>query len=193
MALLIYQRPNLLLLDEPTNHLDLNARDALGWALQDYPGALVVVSHDRHLLRSVVDDLWLVTDGSVRSFSGDLEDYGRWLSQSRNGRESEEEIRANLSRKDQRRLGADKRRQLRPLQAAVEKAEAILNELTNRKKRLEEQLANADLYVGQVESKSCLQALLLEKADVEKKLSAMESSWLEASEALEMAQQEFYN
>jgi ATP-binding cassette subfamily F protein 3 len=189
LALLIYRRPNLLLLDEPTNHLDLNARDALGLALQDYQGALVVVSHDRHLLRSVADDLWLVADGRVQEFAGDLEEYGRWLGSRRNARD-EEPGAPSVSRKDQRRQDADRRRQLRPLQTALDKAEAVLNDLAKRKRQLAEQLADSGLYGGQAEAKTRLQALLLEQAAIEKKLSAAESAWLEASEALELALQD---
>jgi ATP-binding cassette subfamily F protein 3 len=189
LALLIYRRPNLLLLDEPTNHLDLNARDALGLALQDYQGALVVVSHDRHLLRSVADDLWLVADGKVQEFAGDLEEYGRWLGSRRNARD-EEPGAPSVSRKDQRRQDADRRRQLRPLQTALDKAEAVLNDLAKRKRQLAEQLADSGLYGGQAEAKTRLQALLLEQAAIEKKLSAAESAWLEASEALELALQD---
>ena len=81
LALLVYQNPNLLLLDEPTNHLDLEMRHALSVALQDYQGAIVVVSHDRHLLRSVTDQLLLVADGKVQPFDGDLDDYRLWLAE----------------------------------------------------------------------------------------------------------------
>ena len=82
LALIVWQRPNLLLLDEPTNHLDLDMRQALTEALIDFEGALVVVSHDRHLIRSTTDDLYLVHDGKVEPFDGDLEDYQQWLSDS---------------------------------------------------------------------------------------------------------------
>src|SRR6185295_10805903 len=85
LATLVAARPNLLLLDEPTNHLDLEMRHALGMALQDYAGALVVVSHDRHLIRSVADELWLVHDGGMERFSGDLDDYAAWLESARSG------------------------------------------------------------------------------------------------------------
>ena len=84
LALIVWQRPNLLLLDEPTNHLDLDMRQALTEALIDFEGALVVVSHDRHLIRSTTDDLYLVHDGKVEPFDGDLEDYQQWLSDSQN-------------------------------------------------------------------------------------------------------------
>ena len=79
LALLARQRPNLLLLDEPTNHLDIDMREALTEALQDYTGALIVVAHDRHLLRATADELWLVADGKVAPFDGDLDDYRQWV------------------------------------------------------------------------------------------------------------------
>jgi ATP-binding cassette subfamily F protein 3 len=185
LALLIYQRPNLLLLDEPTNHLDLNARDALSLALQDYEGALVVVSHDRHLLRTVADDFRLVADGTVADFLGDLDDYRRWLAERRNGREANAPAKPGASRKDQRRSEADRRRALRPLQQVQQKAEAALEKLAAAKSHLEEQLAEPDLY--QPEAKARLQALLMEKAGLEKALAEAETAWLEASEALEAA------
>ncbi|WP_221066675.1 ATP-binding cassette domain-containing protein [Methylomagnum ishizawai] len=186
LALLIYQRPNLLLLDEPTNHLDLNARDALSLALQDYRGALIVVSHDRYLLRTVADDLWLVADGGMDVFSGDLEDYRLWLSARRNARDSAKP--AAPSRKDQRKSDADRRKALRPLRLALEKAEAAMEQLAARKQALETRLADPELYLA--EAKARLQAVLLEKAGVEKSLEEAEVAWLEAGEALEAAEAE---
>lgn len=188
LALLIYQRPNLLLLDEPTNHLDLNARDALSLALQDYRGALIVVSHDRYLLRTVADDLWLVADGGMDVFSGDLEDYRLWLSARRNARDSATAKPAAPSRKDQRKSDADRRKALRPLRLALEKAEAAMEQLAARKQALETRLADPELYLA--EAKARLQAVLLEKAGVEKSLEEAEGAWLEAGEALEAAEAE---
>jgi ATP-binding cassette subfamily F protein 3 len=185
LALLIYRRPNLLLLDEPTNHLDLNVRDALSLALQDYQGALVVVSHDRYLLRTVADDFWLVADGVMEAFSGDLDDYRQWLGSRRNARESGAAAKAGVSRKDQRKSEAERRRALRPLQAALQKAEAALEKLAGDRRRLEEQLADPALY--EAEAKARLQSVLMEKAGIEKALADAETAWLEASEALESA------
>ncbi len=111
LALVVYQRPNLLLLDEPTNHLDLEMRHALTLALQDYEGALVLVSHDRHLLRCATDQLWLVADGKVRPYQGNLEDYRRWLLEQRN-RTAGTKPRPGTSRKQQRRREAHKRQRL---------------------------------------------------------------------------------
>jgi ATP-binding cassette subfamily F protein 3 len=185
LALLIYQKPNLLLLDEPTNHLDLNARDALSLALQDYQGALVVVSHDRYLLRTVADDFRLVADGVVDSFPGDLDDYRRWLDERRNAKDTDVAARPGTSRKEQRRSEADRRKLLRPLQQAQQKAEAALERLTAARQRLEEQLADPGLY--EADAKARLQSLLLEKAGIDKALAEAETAWLEASEALEAA------
>ena len=106
----MYQNPNLLLLDEPTNHLDLEMRHALSVALQDYQGAIVVVSHDRHLLRSVTDQLWLVAGGQLQPFDGDLDDYKVWLAEQKRQTETQadEPAAANaVSRKDQRKLDAE--------------------------------------------------------------------------------------
>jgi len=185
LALLIYQKPNLLLLDEPTNHLDLNARDALNLALQDYQGAMVLVSHDRYLLRTVADDFWLVADGTAEKFAGDLDDYRQWLSDRRALSQAPMEDKTILSRKDQRRLEAERRRALRPFQQALEHAETTLAKLTAEKKRLEEQLSDPALYES--DSKAVLQALLLEKAGVDRRMADAEFAWLEASEALESA------
>ncbi|SMF96004.1 ATP-binding cassette, subfamily F, member 3 [Methylomagnum ishizawai] len=188
LALLIYQRPNLLLLDEPTNHLDLNARDALSLALQDYQGALIVVSHDRYLLRTVADDFWLVADGVMDVFSGDLDDYRLWLSARRNARDSDSAKPAAPSRKDQRKSDADRRKALRPLRLALEKAEAAMEKFAAQKQALETRLADPELYLA--EAKARLQAVLLEKAGVEKSLEEAEGAWLEAGEALEAAEAE---
>ncbi|CAI8831305.1 ATP-binding cassette domain-containing protein [Methylocaldum szegediense] len=182
LALLVYQKPNLLLLDEPTNHLDLSARDALNLALQDYQGAMVLVSHDRYLLRTVADDFWLVADGNANAFTGDLDDYRQWLSDRRAVSEASTNAKT-VSRKDQRRLDAERRRALKPFREALERAEAALEKLSSEKKRIEMRLADPALYKG--DSKAELQALLLEKAGIDRQLADAESAWLAASEALE--------
>lgn len=127
LALIVWQRPNLLLLDEPTNHLDLDMRQALTEALVDYQGSLVVVSHDRHLLRNTVNDFYLVHDHKVEDFDGDLEDYQKWLNDSANQAntkqidnkneavESAVQPENSLNRKEQKRLEAELRQQTAPL------------------------------------------------------------------------------
>ncbi|QSA98596.1 ATP-binding cassette domain-containing protein [Methylococcus sp. EFPC2] len=188
LALLVYQRPNLLLLDEPTNHLDLEMRYALSRALQDFEGALVVVSHDRYLLRTVADEFWLAHDGRVEPFEGDLEDYRKKLAASGAPSPAALETGATaLSRKDQRRLDADKRQQLRPLQQALQKAESELDKLGQERHQMESALADPGLY--EPDGKDRLQALLRDKARVDRALAAAENAWLEAGEALEAAQQ----
>ena len=189
LALLIYQRPNLLLLDEPTNHLDLEMRYALSRALQDYEGALVVVSHDRYLLRTVADDFWWVSDGSLMHFEGDLDDYRRQLALKQAGgiesTQPEDEKLAG-SRKDQRRLSAERRQQLRPLQQKLNETEARLEHLQKQRQRIETQLADAALYEPQ--AKERLQAVLLEKASADREWSEAEHAWMDACEALEAAE-----
>jgi ATP-binding cassette subfamily F protein 3 len=120
LALIVWQRPNLLLLDEPTNHLDLDMRQALTEALIEFEGALVVVSHDRHLIRSTTDDLYLVHDGKVEPFDGDLEDYQQWLTDvQKQENQPEESAKDNANsaqaRKDQKRREAELRTQTQPL------------------------------------------------------------------------------
>jgi ATP-binding cassette subfamily F protein 3 len=186
--MLIYQKPNLLLLDEPTNHLDLQTRDALSLALQDYAGALVVVSHDRYLLRTVADELWLVADGTADRFDGDMEDYRRWLNQHRTtqARATTESAKIEKSPKQtSRRSEVDSRRLLKPLRAAMEKAELAMNQSILARQKLEEKMANPDLY--QAEAKERLEIFLSERARLEQSIAEHENRWLEASEAFEAA------
>jgi len=189
LALIVYRKPNLLLLDEPTNHLDLQARDALSLALQEYTGALVLVSHDRYLLRTVSDDLCLVADGQLQAFDGDLYDYVIWLNQRRNvspdSLSTKGEETAKASRKDQRRNEAEQRRRLKPFRDALQRAEQRLDKLEADQRRLEELLADPALY--QAEAKPRLQALLLEKTGLGKALAEVETEWLQAGEALDAA------
>ena len=168
LALLVYQRPNLLLLDEPTNHLDLDMRHALSMALQVFEGAMVIVSHDRHLLKSVTDEYVIVEGGFAKEFDGDLDDYSKWL----NNREKElaavgkVEDKA-VSRKDQRKHEADMRKQLQPLKRIVDKHEKELDKLVEQSAELEKQLADPDIYLD--ENKEALKSLLLKKRDVDAK------------------------
>ncbi len=187
LAMLVYQKPNLLLLDEPTNHLDIEMRHALTLALQDYPGALVLVSHDRHLLRCVTDQLWLVADGHAAPYQGDLEDYRRWLLELRNRRTPGKNETDGPSRKDRRREEALRRESLRPLKKALTEAENEVARLSQAKSDLERKLADPALY--QPEAKPTLQQLLLEKADIDRRLALAEEAWVEAEERLENAAQ----
>lgn len=199
LATIAWQRPNLLLLDEPTNHLDLEMRQALTMALQNFEGAIVVVSHDRHLLRNTVDEFWLVNDGRVESYEGDLEDYERWLAERRkeltNGDRSVEAAgTADASqpatggasaedRKARKRAEAEMRQKLSPFrkrQAALEKnMESIQLALAE----LEQALAEPDLY--DAASKDRLRTLLASQAEHKSQLEAIEMEWLEVSETVE--------
>ena len=178
LALIVWQRPNLLLLDEPTNHLDLDMRHALTLGLQDYEGALVLVSHDRSLVRTTADELWLVDQGRVAPFDGDLEDYARRL---RVG-EQEQAVMPEpaVSRKKQKRLEADERNrrfaQRKPLESRIRSAEKEIEALGLEKRRLEKLLAAPDMY-GE-SRKDDLKRCLLEQAQVVKKLQAVEERWL---------------
>ncbi len=187
LALLVYQKPNLLLLDEPTNHLDLEMRHALIMALQDYDGAMLIVSHDRHMLRSVTDQLWLVANEKVKPFEGDLDDYRQWLSDQKRT-ESNENITSapTPSRKDQRKQEALRRQQLKPLNDALKKAEQQLEHYQQKQAELEQRLSDPSLY--EAENKQQLKQLLADKQSIDQALSKAEESWMNAAEQLEYAQ-----
>ncbi|MEQ1622484.1 MAG: ATP-binding cassette domain-containing protein [Methylococcales bacterium] len=184
LALLVYQNPNLLLLDEPTNHLDLEMRHALSVALQDYQGAIVVVSHDRHLLRSVTDQLVLVAGGKAQPFDGDLEDYRQWLvDQKRTEEKPQLDDAPAVSRKDQRKLEADRRQKHKPIYDAIKKAEAEVEKYHQEQKQIELQLAAPEIYDDS--EKERLKQILARKVQIDKALETAESAWMEAEEKLE--------
>jgi ATP-binding cassette subfamily F protein 3 len=191
LALLVYQRPNLLLLDEPTNHLDLEMRHALGLALQDFAGAMVVVSHDRHLLRTTTDQLLLVHGGNVDEFRGDLDEYPRWLADHRNADQRQEKNGGEVehsagARKERKRAEAERRRQLQPLRKAVEQYEKMLEQLTGKQHILETALADPGLYESGQKDK--LKQLLADQSQLTRQQQQTEEAWLEACEALECAE-----
>ncbi|WP_305910055.1 ATP-binding cassette domain-containing protein [Methylomarinum sp. Ch1-1] len=187
LALLVYQNPNLLLLDEPTNHLDLEMRHALSVALQEYEGAIVLVSHDRHLLRSVTDQLILVADGAAEPFDGDLDDYRNWLSErKREPDEAVTETQPAVSRKDQRKQEAERRKRLKPLMDALKKAEQQVERYHRQQQQLEQQLADPTVYDD--DNKERLKQLLAQKSDVDRDLEQAEADWMEAEEQLEQAE-----
>jgi ATP-binding cassette, subfamily F, member 3 len=191
LAMLVYQRPNLLLLDEPTNHLDLEMRQALAVALQDFSGAMVIVSHDRHLLRVTCDRLLLVHDKCVDDFPLSLDDYPKWLSEQNRLNASEtstgdntgDELNNAAAKKDRKRLEAEQRQRLQPLRKRVTLAEAKLEKLHRTRIKLEQQLADPDIYSER--NKDKLRDCLLKKADVDKQCDVVENDWMEASEELE--------
>lgn len=190
LALLVYRRPNLLLLDEPTNHLDLEMRQALAVALQEFAGAMVIVSHDRHLLRVATDELLLVDSGRVTRFSGSLDDYPAWLA----GKYREEQVpapaagvdSARAQRKVRRKREAERRQAAAPLVRRIERAEAELARLQRRRAELAEQLGDSSLYED--DQRDALRRVLDEQADTEWALARAEAGWLEAAEALESMQ-----
>ncbi|MGR9012869.1 MAG: ATP-binding cassette domain-containing protein [Gammaproteobacteria bacterium] len=186
LALLVYQNPNLLLLDEPTNHLDLEMRHALSVALQEYQGAIVVVSHDRHLLRSVTDQLLLVSDGKVQPFDGDLDDYRQWLTEQKKVEEKTVvDSVQTVSRKDQRKLDAERRQKHKPLFDALKKAEIAVEKYHNEQRQLEHQLADPDIYAES--AKEQLKKLMERKVKIDKALDDAEAAWMEAEEKIEAA------
>ncbi len=192
LALIVWQRPNLLLLDEPTNHLDLDMRQALTEALMDYEGSLVVVSHDRHLLRNTVSEFYLVHDHKVDNFDGDLEDYQKWLlsleptDNTASNNQAPTKENEFLQRKEQKRREAELREQTAPLRKEIQKLEKQLEQLSTELAIIEERLANNDLYLS--ENKDQLTQLLTQQASLKKELEVVESSWLEKQEELEMWQ-----
>lgn len=192
LALMIRRGPNLLLLDEPTNHLDLEMRQALSIALIEYTGALVVISHDRHLLRSVCDELLIVHDGAVNRFNESLDDYPRWLKD----REKSENDAAQewqpvpdklINKKELRQEQAQRRQQLKPLH---DKVRALEQQIASRRKRwegLDMQFADETLYADP-DRKEELKQLLKDQAALKAEIDNLEWDWLEASEELEKAQ-----
>ncbi|SCC61439.1 ABC transporter ATP-binding protein [Kosakonia oryziphila] len=188
LALIVWQRPNLLLLDEPTNHLDLDMRQALTEALIEFEGALVVVSHDRHLLRSTTDDLYLVHDGKVEPFEGDLEDYQQWLSdvqkqESQPAEAAKDNGNSAQARKDQKRREAELRTQTQPLRKEIARLEKEMEKLNAKLAQAEEKLSDSGLYdqSRKAELTTCLQQQATAKAGLEE----CEMAWLEAHEQLE--------
>lgn len=186
LALIAWDKPNLLLLDEPTNHLDLEMRLALTLALQEFEGAVVVVSHDRHLLKSTTDEFLLVADGRIVEFEGDLEDYSRWLIDFRSRQQTADTPVASgdkTDRRAQRQAAAALRQQLAPHKREVDKLEKELGQVQARLAALEAQLGDASLY--EAARKDELRERLAEQASLKVQESSLEEAWLEALQALE--------
>lgn len=185
LALLVWQRPNLLLLDEPTNHLDLEMRHALTLALQGYEGALVVVSHDRFLLRSCTDELYVIHNGKSEPYDGDLDDYRKHLAEAElalsSASEEVEPVKAD--RRQQRRQAAERRQQLQPITGKIRKLEAKMEPLQQQATAIENELAQPAIYVS--EAKERLKKLIAQQAEVKAELELYEMDWLELNEQLE--------
>jgi ATP-binding cassette subfamily F protein 3 len=199
LALIVWQRPNLLLLDEPTNHLDLDMRLALSEALLGFDGALVLVSHDRHLLRVTCDTLLLVDAGTAAPFEGALDDYPAWLAaraRATNGeptaaapaarRSAPNGADGAASRKEQRRREAEQRARLQPVKRRVDKLEAEVERLTTERDALEQRLADPALYTD--DAKPRLLMLLGDKQRIDADLERAEADWLDAAAKLEALQ-----
>ncbi|AYF89512.1 ATP-binding cassette domain-containing protein [Pseudomonas sp. JS3066] len=191
LALIAWQKPNLLLLDEPTNHLDLEMRLALTMALQDFAGAVLVVSHDRHLLKSTTDEFLLVADGRVQSFDGDLDDYARWLVDFRARQAPATSAPVNPDKTDkraQRQAAAALRQQLAPHKKEADKLEKDLGKVHEQLARVEERLGDSALY--EAARKDELRDLLAEQARLKGREAELEEAWLLALETLEELQRQ---
>ncbi|BBP56198.1 ABC transporter ATP-binding protein [Pseudomonas sp. St386] len=191
LALIAWGRPNLLLLDEPTNHLDLEMRLALTMALQEFSGAVLVVSHDRHLLKSTTDNFFLVADGKVEEFDGDLEDYARWLVEyrQRNAPVSSTPVNPDKTdKKAQRQAAAALRQQLAPHKREADKLETELGKLHEKLQKIETSLGDSGLY--EAARKDELRDLLAEQAKLKVREAELEEAWMQALELLENLQAE---
>ncbi|MFK7090958.1 ATP-binding cassette domain-containing protein [Chromobacterium violaceum] len=188
LAMIVWQKPNLLLLDEPTNHLDLEMRHALTLALQDFTGALIVVSHDRSLLESTTDVFWLVSGGKVQPFDGDLEDYRQWrIAQLAEGGKPSDGDAQGVNRKEQKRQEAEARQQLakqrKPLQTRLSKLEQEMNKLSDEKAELEAFMSSSEAYDDANRQK--LADSVKRQGEVASRLEIVEEEWMEVQEQLE--------
>jgi ATP-binding cassette subfamily F protein 3 len=208
LALIVWQRPNLLLLDEPTNHLDLETREALTLALAQFEGTLVVVSHDRHLLRATTEEFIIVAEGRLQPFDGDLDDYKNWLFQTKLGKGSEGGANTPLPSKDDKPStataaaaapvpAADRKEQKRLEAEERQRVAAVKKPIENRVKRLEEQMAKLNARKSEIDArlldpaiyeadrKDELKTLVADQAFVVRDLGSLEEEWLELQEQLE--------
>jgi ATP-binding cassette subfamily F protein 3 len=186
LALLIWTRPNLLLLDEPTNHLDLEMRHALTLALQDYQGGVILVSHDRALLRATCDNFVLVADGKAEAFDGDLDDYKDWLASTKAQQKSELNTQITPKKNDYAQSKAERQSRIaarRPLLKETEQIEKHLEKLNAEKSVLDIRAGEADLY--DADNKTELQQLLKRQAELSSAIDTAEMRWLELHEQLE--------
>lgn len=191
LALMIRQGPNLLLLDEPTNHLDLEMRQALSVALIEYTGALVVISHDRHLLRSVCDELLIVHDGIVDRFTQSLDDYPAWLKEHEEISElaiamRQDKVAKPINKKQQRQKQAQRRQRLKPLYDKIKEVEKNLVISRSRLSEYDERLADETIYTD-ADRKDEVTQLVQDQAAAKSEIDALEWDWLEANEKLEQA------
>lgn len=197
LALIVWQKPNLLLLDEPTNHLDLDMREALTLALQTFEGAMVIVSHDRYLLRATTDDLYLVHDRQVAPFDGDLNDYYKWLTeqQKQERRDAQDALpeksttNSAAAKKEQKRREAEFRKQTAPLRKTLTKLEEKMDKLGKALSDAEVQLSDNSLY--EAENKAKLNQVLATQASCKAELEEVEMEWMAGQEQLEQMEAAF--
>jgi ATP-binding cassette, subfamily F, member 3 len=188
LALTAFHGPHLLILDEPTNHLDIDSREALIRALMEFDGAVILISHDRHLVEASADRLWIVKDGTVKTYDGDMDSYRTELLADRGpkGRERARDGRDGpQSRNDQRRASADRRSELAPLKKAVQVAEKLVTKISAEITALDALLADPALYA---KDPARAQAAALERGQLAKKMSDAEEGWLAAADAYEQAE-----
>ncbi|MFA5082670.1 MAG: ATP-binding cassette domain-containing protein, partial [Hydrogenophilaceae bacterium] len=196
LALIVWQKPNLLLLDEPTNHLDLETREALTVALAQFEGTLILVSHDRHLLRATTDEFMIVADGGLQPFDGDLDDYRDWLFKTKLGptRQAKPAKPATpatpepvVDRKEQKRIEAEARQrqagQRKPIEARIRRLEEQMDRGNKRKAEIEALLAGTEIYAEA--RKDELKQLMFEQATLTRDLEQLETEWMQQQEALE--------
>ncbi|GAB1581651.1 ABC-F family ATP-binding cassette domain-containing protein [Phyllobacterium phragmitis] len=190
MGLATFHGPNLLILDEPTNHLDIDSREELVHALNGFNGAVILIAHDRHLIEATMDRLWLVRGGEVKPYDGDLEEYRSLVlsdSRSGNGREKPADQGPKISKADQRRLAAQKREALKPLQKKINEAEALVQKLTKKIQDLQAQLDDPDLYT---QDASKVTAITRDIAKAKAELAQAEEKWMALSTEYEEAMAE---
>ena len=189
LAIIVWQKPNLLLLDEPTNHLDLEMCHALTVALQAFEGAVIVVSHDRHLLRNTVDEFLLIADGKATPFDGDLDDYSRWLLDQRKNAAAPEKTNTGKTdnKKEQRQSAAELRKKLQPINNAIKKIETAMEKTDKALVEIEAALGESSLY--EAEQKDKLQKLLLQQGELRQEKDQQEMAWFELQGELEVLQE----
>jgi ATP-binding cassette subfamily F protein 3 len=206
LALIVWQKPNLLLLDEPSNHLDVETREALTTALAEFGGSMLLVSHDRHLLRTTVDSFWIVADGGVQEFDGDLEDYRDWLAQHQANARKQDAIARDAGkpatlgtaavqdtqaavgdRKNQKREQAQERQRLaqlrKPLETKLKTVEKELEQTQMQVRTLDERIADPDLYSDARRQERM--ETLAKHGELAKFASELEDRWLSLQEELE--------
>ena len=189
LALIVLEKPQLLLLDEPTNHLDLEMRQALVMALQDFEGAIILIAHDRYLLESCVDEFYLVANGKVSDFNGDIDDYQQWLNedkkqsftQNKNQQNGEQE--KSLDKKQLRQQQAELRKKSAPLKKQADQLEKKIQQWQSQLVQVEELLSDSELY--QAENKTQLTKQLKAQGSLKNDIEEHEMLWLELAEQIE--------